>query len=126
MRATLTPLKEGKKLEVRAIGDSSSASSYGQFVWETLDGQPVCTVGMELSAMYSVSDILIESAEDLLALGQAIRHDRLMKGLSLREFAAICNVTPQTIPNLEEGRHAIRADLLIQVLNALGWKMRIK
>jgi len=58
-------------------------------------------------------------------LGQLVQHRRTTSGLRLDDAALLCDVAAGSLSNLENGRRAISADKLLQVLRGLGLTMLI-
>ena len=59
-------------------------------------------------------------------IAEKIRELRRRHGLSQGEFAAIAGVSLPTVSRLERDKETIRLDVLVKMLNALGYDLEIK
>jgi transcriptional regulator with XRE-family HTH domain len=61
---------------------------------------------------------------DLAALGQIVRHRRLVLGLRIDDAAHACGVAASALSRLENGT-TVGADKLLQILSGLGMTMLV-
>jgi len=59
-------------------------------------------------------------------IAEKIRELRKRHRLSQGELAAIAGVSLPTVSRLERGKETIRLDVLVKMLNALGYDLEIK
>ena len=59
-------------------------------------------------------------------IAEKIRELRKRHGLSQEKLAAIAGVSLPTVSRLERGKETIRLDVLVKMLNALGYDLEIK
>ena len=63
---------------------------------------------------------------DRWSLGQTIKELRTGKGISVRKMAEICDISPTTVQNVENGSFSPRVDLVIRMIEILGASIRIE
>jgi transcriptional regulator with XRE-family HTH domain len=61
-----------------------------------------------------------QQQQDLLILGQAVRELRVQRHRSIRNLAAVCEVSPRSLAALEDGRLDPVLPLLDSLAQALG------
>jgi transcriptional regulator with XRE-family HTH domain len=58
-------------------------------------------------------------------LGQAVRARRTQSGLRLEDAAALCDVSKQTLQDIEHGQGTCQISTILQILSGLGIKLCI-
>lgn len=118
MKAILINKLTGERIPVTSTTESS-ASSYGQAVWVDKDFTPYCVCGMQ-NPLY---DEEVEVGDDF---GQYIKMARVSRGMTVRGFATMCGLSPQTVQNVEGGAYSPRLDIVQKMAAVLGLRITIK
>lgn len=63
---------------------------------------------------------------DTQSLGDLIRQQRKLQGVTQVEFASLCGVGVRFISELENGKPTIEIGKILQVLNSLGLELTIQ
>ena len=63
---------------------------------------------------------------DAKSLGDVIRQQRKLQGVTQVEFAALCGVGIRFISDLENGKSTVEMGKVIQVINSLGLELTIQ
>ena len=122
MKAIIKNLMTGATIPVTASTEHS-AFSYGQAVWVDDQGTAYFQLGMTNPLYAEVSvDVTTASREEL---GQLIRGWRVSQGISIRRFAELAGVRPNTVQNVENGAFTPRLDIVQRMMTALGKQLSI-
>ncbi len=63
---------------------------------------------------------------DPLSLGMFIRAKRTADGLNIHDAAALCNVSVDTLGNLEKGTGTVSLEKAFHIMRMLGVELRIE
>ena len=122
MKAIIKNLITGATIPVTATTEHP-ASSYGQAVWVDDRGTAYFQIGMTNPLYTEVSVDVTEATRE--QLGQLIRGWRVSQGISIRRFAELAGVQPNTVQNVENGAFTPRLDIVQRMLAVLGKQLRI-
>lgn len=122
MKAIIKTLVTGKTIPVTASTEHP-ACSYGQAVWVDEQGTAYFQLGMANPLYAEVSvDVTTATREQL---GQLIRGWRVSQGISIRRFAELAGVRPNTVQNVENGAFTPRLDIVQRMMAVLGKQLSI-
>ena len=66
-----------------------------------------------------------EKIANRIQIGNRISELRQEKGMSVIQLAEKCDVSPQNIYKIEDGKYNVSIDILYKVCKALGVKLKI-
>lgn len=122
MKAIIKNLMTGATIPVTATTDHPSCS-YGQAIWVDDKNNAYFQLGMTNPLYTEVSvDVTTASREEL---GQLIRGWRVSQGISIRRFAELAGVRPNTVQNVENGAFTPRLEIVQRMMAVLGKKLSI-
>ena len=59
-------------------------------------------------------------------IGKFIKARRTEQGINTTDAAMLCDVTPYTLNNIENGIEGMRVSSVLKIMNALGIKLKIE